>query len=231
MEHPEEMQALLRAETAQVSATIAATAESVGACFFCHFRPFDRSSAEFPQIITNFPERWVRGQLDNKRFRNDPVLRTSLASNLLSWWRKDDDLGLDPAASRVIAERFAQGCSIGVSIPVRGRSGQFSVLSLWSDDERRFVDGVSRGFDRLHTFALYLHDRLFREGANGHCLSEIELECLKWTSFGKTAWEISVLLSLPERTVHYHLAEASKKLGAPNKTAAVCTALKAGLMA
>ena len=57
-----------------------------------------------------------------------------------------------------------------------------------------------------------------------------EIECLQWASIGKTAWEISVILSISERTVGFHLANAAVKLQANNRTHAVITALKKGLI-
>ena len=61
-------------------------------------------------------------------------------------------------------------------------------------------------------------------------ITEREIECLQWASIGKTAWEISVILSISERTVGFHLANAAVKLQANNRTHAVSTALKKGLI-
>jgi DNA-binding CsgD family transcriptional regulator len=52
-----------------------------------------------------------------------------------------------------------------------------------------------------------------------------ETEVLQWTALGKTAWEISVIISVTERTVNAHLQRAAKKLGAANKTHAITIAL------
>jgi len=118
-------------------------------------------------------------------------------------------------------------------IPVRGRNSQFTVLSFWS---REGLAAFRRRCDEYHDLVMshvvYVHDIAGRDAASRarDALSDIELECLRWTSLGKTAWAISVLLDVPERTVHYHLAEASKKLGAPNKTGAVGIAVRHGLL-
>ena len=61
-------------------------------------------------------------------------------------------------------------------------------------------------------------------------ITEREIECLQWASIGKTAWEISMILSISERTVGFHLANAAVKLQANNRTHAVSTALKKGLI-
>ena len=61
-------------------------------------------------------------------------------------------------------------------------------------------------------------------------LTPREREILKWAAEGKTSWEISVILDLSERTVKFHLIEASRKLNAVNRTAAVAKALAWGLI-
>lgn len=57
-----------------------------------------------------------------------------------------------------------------------------------------------------------------------------EREVLRWAADGKTSWEVSVILRISERTVKFHLIQASRKLNAVNRTAAVAKALARGLI-
>jgi DNA-binding CsgD family transcriptional regulator len=57
-----------------------------------------------------------------------------------------------------------------------------------------------------------------------------ELEVLRWTMDGKTAWEVGVLLSVTERTVIQHLQNAMRKLECNSKHQAVLKALRLGLI-
>jgi LuxR family transcriptional regulator len=59
-------------------------------------------------------------------------------------------------------------------------------------------------------------------------LSRRELEVLKLSADGKTAYEISRILSLSERTVNFHVHRAIEKLGVNNKIAAVLAAARSG---
>jgi len=59
-------------------------------------------------------------------------------------------------------------------------------------------------------------------------LSERELECLKWTSAGKTSAEIAAILNLSEHTVNHYLIGATRKLEAVNRTQAVAKAVRRG---
>jgi LuxR family quorum-sensing transcriptional regulator LasR len=47
---------------------------------------------------------------------------------------------------------------------------------------------------------------------------------------GKTSWEIGRLLSVAERTVVFHLQNATQKLGVSGRQAAVARAIVSGLI-
>ena len=57
-----------------------------------------------------------------------------------------------------------------------------------------------------------------------------ELETLRWTMEGKTAWEVGRILGISEQTVARHLHNATRKLDAVNKHQAVIKALRQGLL-
>ena len=59
-------------------------------------------------------------------------------------------------------------------------------------------------------------------------LTSRELEVLKWTADGKTSGEIAQILAISIDTVNYHVGNATAKLGATNKTAAVVRAVMLG---
>ena len=61
-------------------------------------------------------------------------------------------------------------------------------------------------------------------------LVEREITALRWTAEGKTSADIAEILRISERTVNFHLNNASAKLGACNKTAAAVKAALLGLI-
>lgn len=61
-------------------------------------------------------------------------------------------------------------------------------------------------------------------------LSVREKEILQWTGDGKTADQISEILTLSPSTINFHLRNAMRKLEAPNKTTAVVRAIYLGLL-
>jgi len=53
---------------------------------------------------------------------------------------------------------------------------------------------------------------------------------LRWTAEGKTAYEISHILNVSERTVNFHVNNVVDKLGASNKTQAAVKAAILGML-
>ncbi|WP_169798353.1 PAS domain-containing protein [Sphingomonas soli] len=61
-------------------------------------------------------------------------------------------------------------------------------------------------------------------------LSAKEIECLRWVSVGKTAWESAIIMGRSQRTVEFHLVNAVRKLAATNKIHAAVIAVREGLI-
>ena len=61
-------------------------------------------------------------------------------------------------------------------------------------------------------------------------LTPRELEALRWTMEGKTAWEVGAILGISERTAVLHVNNAMHKLGCASKHQAVLKALRLGLI-
>lgn len=57
-----------------------------------------------------------------------------------------------------------------------------------------------------------------------------ELECLHWVLRSKTAWEISKILGISERTVNQHLARARQQLDTTNSSMAAARAVQLQLL-
>jgi DNA-binding CsgD family transcriptional regulator len=66
--------------------------------------------------------------------------------------------------------------------------------------------------------------------AGAPSLTPRELETLRWTMEGKTAWEVGNLLGISERTAALHVNNATHKLDCVNKHQAVLKALRLGLI-
>ena len=61
-------------------------------------------------------------------------------------------------------------------------------------------------------------------------LTRREREILHWTAEGKTAYEISIILSISERTVNFHVNNFKVKLSSATKILAVLRAKEIGML-
>lgn len=84
----------------------------------------------------------------------------------------------------------------------------------------------------LGLISAFAYDRLSKVSAAAAApespLTERELECLVWTSAGKTSVEIAKILNLSEHTVNHYLNNATRKSGTVNRTQTVAYALRNG---
>lgn len=117
-----------------------------------------------------------------------------------------------------------------MAFPLRTRGSETSFLCINAqmpkDDWER---QKAAGMRDIRVLGNYFHSHVLR--INGHdsgidmIVSARELDCLKWTAAGKTAWEASVILGISERTVRFHLNAAREKLACATTTQAVAKAI------
>lgn len=99
------------------------------------------------------------------------------------------------------------------------------------------TDEVARMVGSLSLFALHAHEPaakiLGSESAESRSHSPLtprELEVLRWTLDGKTAWEVGMILAISARTAAIHANNATRKLDCVNKHQAALRALQSGLI-
>ncbi|MFK7874178.1 MAG: LuxR C-terminal-related transcriptional regulator [Paracoccaceae bacterium] len=167
--------------------------------------------------------------------QNDPIVKYTVQGGAATTWEdlmQDPDYGSD-AHKRVMDLAAMSGLSYGVSIPTRNR-GTLSVLTFANNVEHSARHyGIVKLYGSL--LATKLNEACTRmQSVSGNSigkdLSEREIECLKWAGEGKTAWEISMILEISERTVVFHLTNATKKLGASTRQHAISKALLRGIL-
>jgi DNA-binding CsgD family transcriptional regulator len=134
-------------------------------------------------------------------------------------------------------EELLDGCGVArqagalaMTFPLPSRKGEYAIFgmtaestgSVWRKKKSQIIREVRILGDYLHSHVLRI---------NGHnsdsqiLVSARELDCLKWTAAGKTAWEASLILGISERTVRFHLNAAREKLDCATTTQAVAKAI------
>jgi DNA-binding CsgD family transcriptional regulator len=88
------------------------------------------------------------------------------------------------------------------------------------------------GLQLLAAHALTAADRLLspKLAVELPKLTKREMDVLSWTAQGKTAWEVSVILTMSEKTVNFHLANVMRKLQVNSKHQAVLRCVAAGVL-
>lgn len=180
-------------------------------------------------VVTNWPPELM------STFDREGLMQTSVAFDRLRRSSAPFSFDLDKAASNESRERIRDmflrfGIVRGAFFPVHDISGTRGAVS-WGGTSAVFTD---QQMMELMYVAVHIFQRLAEirslEVRPADLLSEREIDCLNWTSAGKTSAEIAEILSLSEHTVNHYLNRAARKLDSVNRTQAVAKALRMGLI-
>jgi DNA-binding CsgD family transcriptional regulator len=200
---------------------------------FCGFSVTSNSSAADLNIVNlnNFPRMRSHPPEPNSVIHKNPIVAHCNQSELPILWSEE----LFSRVPRLWQTLQHQGLHHGWSQAIHDEeTGLLSILSLARShcpisafelyENMGFTVFISR---HLHALAARTHPK------KSPCLetsplSVREIEVLRLSADGKTAFEISKILSLSERTVNFHVHKAIQKLGVNNKMAAVIAATRSG---
>jgi DNA-binding CsgD family transcriptional regulator len=122
----------------------------------------------------------------------------------------------------------------GLSIPVRNRNGNRSLVSFTSDHSKDdWAEYKSRNMVKLQPMAVLIDSAAgadFKLTPEPVELSKREEECLIWAARGKTYHDIAALLNLSFTSVKTYLDTARHKLSCINLTHAVAVAIATGVI-
>jgi LuxR family transcriptional regulator, activator of conjugal transfer of Ti plasmids len=173
-----------------------------------------------PLVVSTYPASWVRHYVHSRYERLDPVIRQALQSPEPFKW----GLGLSTTQfSRAQREFFDEasqfGIRFGFTVPIHDGHGPVAALTFACDQRNvSFEHRVTSDARVLQLMGMYFHANVRRKlmhdnKIDGISLSPRELECLEWSSRGKSAWEIGSILGISRRTAAFHLDNARAKLG------------------
>jgi len=180
-------------------------------------------------VANGWPPEWFELYTRENFSVMDPVPKHG-ASTLqpFEWSEARYDKESNPAAHLVMTRAAEFRLMEGYCIPLHYDEGG-AVISMAT--EQLNIDPVAKS--ALQLIGVYAHNRirsLGRPTSERALLTAREREILRWAADGKTSWEVSVILRISERTVKFHLIQASRKLNAVNRTSAVAKALARGLI-
>ncbi len=189
-------------------------------------------------FICGYPSEWWSRYKSKNYMLIDPVLaRAETHITPISWDQLQPQELNHNHAHLVMDEAREFGLRSGVSFPVHSSRGDESLFSFASErDYRHTRADIQHVMPYAQHFSTHLHEavcRIFEKEilplTRVH-LTPQEQQCLLWSAEGKTSWEISVILKLSERTVRFHINNASQKLNTVSRQHAVARAVSLGLI-
>ena len=178
---------------------------------------------------------WAQRYADRDYIRIDPVVLACMRSFEPVDWKTLDWSSKPAREMKADAARFGIGGQ-GLSVPIRGPSGQFSLFTVshaCSDaDWDRFIAAQQSD---LMLLAHHLNGQALRVHAERApepiaLLSPRELDALSYLGMGYARSQAAVLMSISEHTLRSYIEGARRKLGATNTTHAVARAVAEGLI-
>lgn len=182
----------------------------------------------FPYVINHsYDDHWGEVYFENNFIEVDPVVNYSLHSKQSFTWatafRRFSAGDRKTREFISLANDFKLKDGIAHQIANSGNSTLLS-LSISHPKNHYFAQLVDHFTPHLNEA---LQSILMRQAPiTSTNLSEREREVLKWTSVGKSSWDISIILNISERTVKFHMMNIKNKLNAVNRAHAVAKALR-----
>lgn len=180
-----------------------------------------RSVAINPQI-SNFPVRFNEQYIGHEMFDIDQSLQHAVKRSEVMFWRQRSDL------RNTLEELLGDwGVNSTLIVPIEEETGHVGVVTLASCGS--IQQPIKHKYEALIVSSvLALKLREISESLNQvhfdtrlNTLTEIQVEILRWSSFGKSNSDIAVILNVNKTKVDYHVAAILQKLEVKSKLQAV----------
>ena len=182
--------------------------------------------------INNYPQKWLDQQAQFLSI--DPTVASMKANPKPVLWSAES---YKASGLGHVAELFLPfGFGAGFDVPNHSPSGATLIIGFARDSGLPVDSGemirVVADAQLFSTFAFLALDRLLAHTKSEDFprLTPKELEVLKWTVAGKTAFEVGIILGSTERTANFHVRNICDKLGVSNKRSAIAKALELKLV-
>jgi DNA-binding CsgD family transcriptional regulator len=184
--------------------------------------------------VHNTPAEFTETFLNTDIGRRDPVMQHCRRSSVPIAWGQQTYVaaGQGPLWEHQAGFGYGAGIIAAMHMP----RGRHFVLGVDRDKALpRDCSELTRMVGDLQLFLVHAQEAAMRillpaPSADIPPLTARELESLRWTMEGKTAWELGHILGISEQTAARHINNSMQKLGCVNKLQAVLKALRLGLI-
>ncbi|MER9977823.1 LuxR family transcriptional regulator [Mesorhizobium sp. M0085] len=183
--------------------------------------------------MLKYPDEWKERYLKMGYDRIDPLIKKSRRRvGAVRWSEVYRDASTTENERRVLDEAATFGLRSGITVPLHGPAGSFTIMSFAQPLEREFRNTT---MTYLQLAALHFHLRVTKFANSSalkqaHGLSAREKECVLWAARGKSSWEIGIIVGISINTVNFHLKNVMRKLDAPSRTVAAIKAVDLGII-
>jgi DNA-binding CsgD family transcriptional regulator len=183
-------------------------------------------------LFNNYADQWRDCYETRGYIKVDPTVQHALKSTLPVVWSDQ----LFAPAQEFWEEARGHGLRFGWAQASRDANGAVGLLTLARSADRLSSTELVANQAKMSWLAQYAHAGMARlltprlAPETQIAMTAREKEVLRWTAEGKTAYEISQILSVSERTVNFHINNVVAKLQTSNKTQAAVKAAALGLL-
>lgn len=186
-----------------------------------------------PFIRSTYQAEWIKRYLTRRYMVIDPIIREGFSRTLPFRWDEIQIRNENEAAFFADAAQYDVGIN-GFTCPIRDKDNRRAIVSVST-----MMAGPAWSYYCRQNIQIFLelayavHQVAVREQGfvvNHPPLAPRELEVLRWTTRGKTASEIAIILQLRPHTVAAYMRSARYKLNAATIAQAVSKAISTGLI-
>jgi LuxR family transcriptional regulator, quorum-sensing system regulator CviR len=192
-----------------------------------------RSNEPYRMINVSYPSSWLEVYISEQFDKIDPVVAEHRLHFSLQYW--PDSYRKHPEAKQFVTSASDYGLKTGYSYGLKTPGSDNATLFCFGG---RSMERQIRTSDILWHIVPHLHEALvrsvtpqaIRSRLSDSILSLREKEVLNWVKVGKTTWEISMILTISERTVKFHIQNILQKVDATNRAQAVAICMEKGVI-
>lgn len=186
-----------------------------------------------PFIRSTYQAEWIKRYLTRRYMVIDPIIREGFSRTLPFRWDEIQIRNEIEAAFFGDAAQYDVGIN-GFTCPIRDKDNRRAIVSVstmmagpaWSYYCRQNIQVFLELAHAIHQVAVREQGFVVKHPP----LAPRELEVLRWTTRGKTASEIAIILQLRPHTVAAYMRSARYKLNAATIAQAVSKAISTGLI-
>jgi LuxR family transcriptional regulator, quorum-sensing system regulator BjaR1 len=191
----------------------------------------DPDSFQRNVINDSMPDGWKRRYFEQQYSKFDPCVAEVMTNLEPFLWSEALSKSRAEKVQRQIFHEAAEfQLNEGMCIPIYGPNRYVAFATLTG----AHMELAPSARTALHVMALYTHNRLVKLVRNSKrsqpALTPREADCLRWVAQGKSDWEIGEILKISERTAHWYIECAKRKLGVATRIQAVMNAVANNLL-